>query len=59
MGVITGITLISVGCTSDNWKGLCTPGLITLPIGIALTIPGVLLMLNSGAYADVEPAKTQ
>ena len=56
VGILTGITFVAAGCSGDSFHNLCTPGLIVLPIGIALTIPGVLLMLNSGAYADVEPA---
>ncbi len=57
MGVLTGVTFIAAGCGGgEAFNNLCTPGLIVAPIGVALAIPGILLWLNSGAYADVEPA---
>jgi hypothetical protein len=58
MGVVTGVTLLGVGCGSHN-SGLCTAGAITLPIGALLLVPGIYMIVKSGAHANVEgPADT-
>lgn len=53
MAVVTGVTLLGVGCASDN-SGLCKAGAITLPIGVLLLVPGIYMIVKSGAHANIE-----
>ncbi|MDX2055268.1 MAG: hypothetical protein SFV15_22895 [Polyangiaceae bacterium] len=55
MATLTGVTLSSVGCGSDRHQGLCTAGLITLPIGAIVGTGAIWLMLDAGAEAQVVP----
>jgi hypothetical protein len=56
LGVATGITLAAIGCPSDDKKSLCTAGVITFPVGVGLTIPGILLMVNARSRVEITPA---
>jgi hypothetical protein len=54
IAVLTGVTLTAVGCpTGEN--GMCVGGLITLPIGIAGIIPGVMMISASSPTVEVRP----
>lgn len=55
IGILTGAALTFVGAAKDQ-SGTLTAGLITLPVGIGLTVPGILLIVNSGSYVEIEPA---
>lgn len=55
IGILTGAALISVGASKDDGGGMLTAGLITLPVGIGLTVPGILLIVNSGSRVEIEP----
>lgn len=56
IATLTGATLTAVGCGSGG--GMCTGGLITLPIGLAMVAPGVWLMVDSSGKVNVEPIPT-
>lgn len=56
LGVATGAALTGVGASSEDKKDLLTAGLITLPIGIGLTVPGILMIVSSGSRVEVEPS---
>jgi hypothetical protein len=43
MGVVTGITLTAVGCSTDR-SGMCTAGLISGGAGALVTVGGIWLM---------------
>jgi hypothetical protein len=51
--VLTGTALTAIGCS--NGTGMCTAGLITLPIGIVAVIPGVWMILDSKGTVQVTP----
>ena len=53
MGVITGITLASVGCFSSDAHGFCTPGLVTLGITGPLLAGSIWLITDSMPRAEV------
>jgi hypothetical protein len=53
MGVITGITLASVGCFSSDEHGFCTPGLITLGVTAPLLAASIWLITDSMPRAEV------
>jgi hypothetical protein len=55
MAVITGTALAGLGCSLDDHRGMCTAGLITLPIGAVVTAGSIFLMLDSGPEAQVVP----
>lgn len=55
IGILAGAAMTAVGAASDDKKGLLTAGLITLPVGIGLTVPGILLIVNSGSRVEIEP----
>ncbi len=55
IGVLTGAALTAVGAAKDQSSTL-TAGLITLPVGIGLTVPGILLIVNSGSRVEIDPA---
>jgi hypothetical protein len=57
LGVAAGVVFLAVGCGSDDHKGLCTAGAITLPIGGLLTGGGIYLIVTSGARAEVAPVQ--
>jgi hypothetical protein len=52
--VITGVTLTALGCATDE-KGMCIGGLITLPIGIAGLVPGIMMISDSSPTVEVRP----
>jgi hypothetical protein len=53
MGVITGITLASVGCFSGDEHGFCTPGLITLGVTAPLLAASIWLITDSMPRAEL------
>jgi hypothetical protein len=56
--VITGITLTALGCGTGE-SGMCTGGLITLPIGVAGMIPGIMMISASSPTVEVRPWASQ
>jgi hypothetical protein len=54
VAVLTGVTLSAVGCSSGD-SGMCVGGLITLPIGVAGLIPGVMMISSSSPTVEVRP----
>lgn len=52
--VLTGIVLAAIGCSTEDNEGLCKAGGITLPIGLALTVPSIYLMLDSRSKVEVQ-----
>ena len=55
LGVAGGIAFLAIGCPSDDKKGLCTAGAITLPVGALITGLGIYAIVNSGSRAEVVP----
>jgi len=57
MGVITGLTLTGVGCSSsdDHFGGMCTPGIITMAVSLPLLAGSIWLILDSMPRAEVVP----
>lgn len=59
MGVVTGITLTAVGCsTAQERGGLCTAGLITGGITLPLMIVSIWMVAASGPTAHILPVLT-
>jgi cytoskeletal protein CcmA (bactofilin family) len=52
MTVITGITLTSLGASSDTRSGLMTGGLISLGVGIPVTLGAIWMIVTAGAHAE-------
>lgn len=50
---LVGTTLTAVGCSQGG--GMCTAGLITLPIGLLAVAPGVWMIVDSAGEVHVEP----
>jgi hypothetical protein len=57
MAVLTGTALTAVGCSRGT--GMCTAGLITLPIGLVAVIPGIWMILDSKGTVQVTPMAPQ
>jgi len=55
LGIAAGAAMTGVGASKEDGGGLLTAGLITLPIGIGLTVPGILMIVNSGSRVEIEP----
>jgi hypothetical protein len=53
MGVITGLTLSSIGCFGDDTHGFCTPGLVTLAITGPLLAASIWLITDSMPRAEI------
>jgi hypothetical protein len=53
MGVITGITLASIGCPGSDEHGFCKPGLITLGVSAPLLAGSIWLILDSMPRAEL------
>jgi hypothetical protein len=56
IAVATGTALAAAGC-SKGTGGLCTAGLITLPIGLVGLAPGVWMILDSKGSVRVTPTE--
>jgi hypothetical protein len=56
MGILAGAAMTAVGASKEDGAGLLTAGLITLPVGIGLTVPGILLMVNSASRVEIAPS---
>jgi transposase len=54
MAVVAGTAFTAIGCSKGG--GLCTAGLITLPVGILAVIPGVWMILDSKGTVRITPA---
>lgn len=50
---LVGTTLTAVGCGRS--AGMCTAGLITLPIGLLGLVPGIWMIVDSAGEVHVEP----
>jgi len=57
IGVLTGTTLAAVGC--GKTPGLCTAGLVTLPLGLLALAPGIWMIVDSKGVVHVTPAQAQ
>jgi hypothetical protein len=53
---MVGLLFTALGCGSDR-EGLCTAGLITLPVGLLALVPGIWMITSSGADVEVVPAQ--
>jgi hypothetical protein len=53
MGVITGITLSSIGCFGDDTHGFCKPGVITLAVTAPLLAASIWLITDSMPRAEI------
>jgi hypothetical protein len=53
LGVLTGSTLTAVGCSKGG--GMCTAGLITLPIGLVALVPGIWMIIDSKGTVRITP----
>jgi hypothetical protein len=53
IAVATGIPLTAAGCGKSS--GVCTAGLVTLPIGLLGLVPGIWLMLDAKGTVHVTP----
>lgn len=56
MGLVTGIVLLAVGCSSDSQPSMCTAGKITLPAGAIVTGGGIYLVVTSAERVELFPA---
>src|SRR5205085_3753792 len=45
IGVVTGTSLTAIGCSKGG--GLCTAGLVTLPLGLLALAPGIFMIVDS------------
>jgi hypothetical protein len=54
LAAATGTVLTAAGCGGK--RELCTAGLITLPIGLAVTAPGIWMILDSAGEIKVNPS---
>ncbi len=55
VATIAGVAFLAIGCPSDDKKGLCTAGAITLPLGAVLTGAGIYAIVNSGSRTEIVP----
>jgi hypothetical protein len=53
MAVVTGTALTAYGCSKGT--GLCTAGLITLPIGLLALVPGIWMIVDSKGTVRITP----
>jgi hypothetical protein len=53
MAAVAGTTLTAIGCSDGG--GVCTAGLITLPIGLLGLVPGIWMILDSKGTVHVTP----
>jgi hypothetical protein len=58
MGVAAGTALTAVGC-SGGGSGMCTGGLVTLPIGLVALVPGIWMIVDSKGVVHVTPMQAQ
>lgn len=56
IAVLTGTTLSIVGAAKGS-SGVLTAGLVTLPAGIALTLPGIYFIVDSAGHVHVSPQR--
>ncbi len=57
LGVVTGTVLTAVGCGGGG--GLCTGGLVTLPAGLLVLVPGIWMIVDAGAEVRISPMAPQ
>ena len=57
VAVVAGTALTAIGCTKGT--GLCTAGLITLPVGLLAVLPGVWIILDSKGTVRITPMAPQ
>lgn len=55
MALLTGIALTAAWCGSDEARGSCSGGLVTLGAGAAVTLGSVWLILDSLPRAEIRP----
>ena len=53
MAAVTGTALTAYGCSKGT--GLCTAGLITLPIGLLALVPGIWMIVDSKGSVRISP----
>jgi hypothetical protein len=57
IAVVTGTTLTAAGCASGS--GVCTAGLVTLPIGLVGLVPGIWMMIDAKGVVHVTPMRDE
>jgi len=55
ISLVTGIVLTSVGCSQDGLETMCSAGIISGSIGLAVVAGGIWLMIAAQAEAYVRP----
>lgn len=55
LGVMTGVTLTSIGCIAGKSDGMCTGGMVSLGVGALVTAGAIWLMLEALPRADIAP----
>jgi hypothetical protein len=58
LAALTGTALTAVGCSGAE-SSLCTPGLVTLPIGLLALAPGIFMIVDSKGVVRVSPMQPQ
>jgi hypothetical protein len=58
LGVLAGTALTAAGCGTQD-SAMCTGGLITLPVGLALLAPGVWMIVDSTGVVHVTPMQAR
>jgi hypothetical protein len=58
MAAVAGTALTGVGCATGD-SGLCSAGLITLPVGLLALAPGIFLIVDSKGVVRVSPMQPQ
>jgi hypothetical protein len=53
IAVVTGTALTAAGCGHSS--GMCTAGLVTLPIGLVGLVPGIWMLMDSKGEVHVTP----
>jgi hypothetical protein len=57
MAMLTGLVLTPLGCTNTEQHGsMCTSGIIVGAVGAAVLVPGIWLIMRSGAHVEVGPS---
>jgi hypothetical protein len=55
MSALAGIVFTSIGCSQDDLDGMCTAGIVSGAVGLAVVATGIWLMVAAQERAFVRP----
>lgn len=55
ISTLVGVVLTSVGCSQDDMDGMCTAGIVSGAVGLAVVATGIWLMIAAQEKAFVRP----